>query len=126
MREADTQNIIRLEGAKVGLLLFRNNVGVLEDKNGRPVRFGLANDSPEVNRKFKSSDLIGIDGRWGGLVAIECKEPGWKYNPKNAREVAQRAFLDMIIAKGGLATFATSWDDVKEYFKARGYGFTTT
>ena len=124
MREADVQNTIRIEGAKVGLLLFRNNVGVLKDKNDRPVRFGLANDSAELNRKYKSSDLIGVDSRCGVFVAIEVKEPGWKYNPNDEHEVAQRAFLDLIIAKGGLATFATSWDDVKEYFKGRGYGFT--
>jgi len=113
-READTQNTIRIEGAKIGILFFRNNVGVLEDKNGRPVRFGLANDSPEVNRKFKSSDLIGIWKLTGQFVAVECKEPDWKYNPKNAREAAQFAFLAVIRDNGGIATFATSWADVRE------------
>lgn len=112
MREADVQNTIRIEGAKIGVLFFRNNVGVLEDRHGRPVRFGLANDSPEVNRKFKSSDLIGIWEMTGQFVAVEVKEPDWKYNPNDSHEAAQFAFLALIRAKGGIAVFATSWADV--------------
>lgn len=114
MREADVQNTIRIEGAKVGLLLWRNNVGVLEDRNGRPVRFGLANDSPESNRKCKSSDLIGIWNVTGQFVAVEVKEPGWKFNPKDDHEAAQLTFLNIIRAKGGIGLFATSWPEVAE------------
>jgi hypothetical protein len=117
-READIQNTIRIEGAKVGVLFFRNNVGVLEDRNGRPVRFGLANDSAEINRKFKSSDLIGIWELTGQFVAVEVKEAGWKYNPNDAHEAAQFAFLALIRSKGGIALFATSWEDVNNELKS--------
>ena len=60
MIETDVQASIRLEAAGKGIVLWRNNVGVLMDQRGRPVRYGLANDSERVNSVTKSSDLIGI------------------------------------------------------------------
>lgn len=114
-READSQNQIRIEGAKVGLYLMRNNVGVLRDVVGRPVRFGLMNDSSELNKKCKSSDLIGLYTKTGQFVAVECKEPGWTYRGTD-REVAQLAFINLVKSKGGLACFATCWNDVKKEF----------
>ena len=39
--EAAVQSEVRLEAAAKGIHLFRNNVGVLRDAQGRPVRFGL-------------------------------------------------------------------------------------
>ncbi len=50
---------VRLRAAELGYHLFRNNVGQLLDKEGRPVRFGLANDSKALNKALKSGDLIG-------------------------------------------------------------------
>ena len=109
MREADVQNLIRLEAAQFGLILWRNNSGVLRDASGRPVRFGLGNDSSAVNKKIKSSDLIGL---WQGrFVAIECKPTGWKYCG-NSREIAQFNYIKLVRKHGGIACFATSWEDV--------------
>lgn len=109
MREQDTQNSIRIEAARHGLTLWRNNSGALRDVTGRVVRYGLGNDSPAVNRVCKSSDLIGL---WRGrFVAIECKPPGWRYHG-NDRERAQLAFLELVHRAGGLGCFATCWDDV--------------
>ena len=51
---------IRLEAAKQGILLWRNNVGAVKTSDGRMIRFGLANDSHKMNQHIKSSDLIGI------------------------------------------------------------------
>lgn len=58
--EAGVQSAVRLEAAQKNILLFRNNVGAFESENGRWVRYGLANDSPQMNSKIKSGDLIGV------------------------------------------------------------------
>lgn len=114
--EAWAQSAERLAAARAGILLFRNNVGVLPDENGRPVRYGLANESKQQNERLKSSDLIGIDPTpitaadigqpRGRFVAREMKAPGWTY-AGTEREVAQLAFITLISSKGGDARFST-------------------
>jgi len=114
--EAYSSSAIRLEAGQKGVLLFRNNVGALKDASGRPVRYGLANDSAEVNDAIKSADLVGIRkvlitpqhvGYYvGQFVSREAKEPGWQYTGTE-REVAQLAWLNLILANGGDAAFAT-------------------
>lgn len=114
--EAAVQNAVRLEAARKGIKLFRNNVGVLQDMNGRPVRYGLANDSKQVNERIKSADLIGwrrveINHSHVGtviaqFVSRECKEHGWQYTGEG-RESAQLAWATMIVADGGDARFCT-------------------
>lgn len=83
--EATIQAQVRLEAAKRGWKLWRNNVGVLVDATGRPIRYGLGNDSKAVNENFKSADLIGlrpvfitrdmVGSTIGQFVSIECKSP---------------------------------------------------
>lgn len=102
--EAAVQAAVRLEAARRGVLLWRNNSGVLPDQNGRPVRYGLANDSKQANAVCKSSDLIGI-GPGGQFWALECKAPGWVYRESDARAVAQAAFIKLVTARGGHARF---------------------
>lgn len=114
--EAFALSQVVLEGARKGVRLFRNNVGVLEDRNGRPVRYGLANQSKEVNETIKSGDLIGIrpvlitqalvGATIGQFVSREIKEPGWHY-AETEREIAQLRWAEMICALGGDAAFAT-------------------
>ncbi len=114
--EAYVQSLVRLEAAQKGVRLFRNNTGVLEDRNGRPVRFGLCNDSSELNKVIKSSDLIGfrpvrITAAMVGtliaqIVARECKKPDWHYVGSD-REQAQVRFLNLIASAGGDAAFVT-------------------
>lgn len=132
--EAEVQAAVRLEYARRGYRLFRNNVGVLPDATGRPIRYGLANDSPQINRRLKSSDLIGWDSviitpamvgqTLARFVSFECKPSGWrpseKYGPEDIalattpgdvrRELAQQAWLDLVIASGGEARFMTGLD----------------
>lgn len=114
--EAWAQQRVRLEASKVGARLWRNNVGVLFDEDGRPIRYGLANDSKALNIQIKSSDLIGIlpatirpedTGKTIGIfTSIEIKKPGWKYTGKD-REAAQLAWINLIVSLGGIAAFST-------------------
>lgn len=105
---------IMLEAPKYGVVLMRNNMGAgkfIDEETGNTsfVRFGLNNLSKEQNEKIKSSDLIGI---WSGrFIAIEVKKEGWKFNPKDKREVAQKAFIDWMIANNGIAGFCASVED---------------
>jgi hypothetical protein len=115
--ESDVQAKLRLKASREGWLLFRNNVGVLIDVNGRPVRFGLANDSKTVNKAFKSGDLIGIRpvlitqamvGQViGQFASVEVKREGWTYNDNDARQHSQAMWRDIINKAGGYAIFST-------------------
>ena len=108
--EARVQDEARLLASKMGWRLFRNNVGVLKDERGVPVRYGICNDSPAMNKRIKSSDLIGIrpvvitpdmvGTTIGQFVAREVKKAGWKYKGTE-HEVAQLAFGTLIIGLGG-------------------------
>jgi len=114
--EARAQSEIRLEAPGAGVRLFRNNVGVLADVNGRPVRYGLANDSPALNKRFKSADLIGwrrveiqphhVGTAIAQFVSRECKPSGWHYTGTD-REQAQARWAALVAADGGDACFAT-------------------
>jgi hypothetical protein len=120
MSEAAVEDRIRIAAPKLGVTLWRNNVGVLKDADGRPIRFGLCNDSSKLNKHIKSSDLIGITpmlierhhvGRTLGIfTAIEVKREGWWWKG-NAHEEAQHAFLKLVVAAGGSAMFARCEDD---------------
>lgn len=105
MSESRLQQLVRLEAARLGWYLWRNNSGAFEDVNGRWVRYGLANDSKNVNEVLKSSDLIGFDNT-GTFVAAECKPEGWVYSG-TAREVAQLNFIELVKRNGGRAGFIT-------------------
>lgn len=103
--EAATQALIRVAASKRGYAMWRNNNGACKDETGRQLRFGLGNDSPQLNAKWKSSDLIGI-GPAGRFVACEIKHPKWT-KLENDRDRAQLAMLNQVIALGGIGFFAT-------------------
>lgn len=103
--EAGAVQHVRLEAAEKGIQLWRNNVGALQDAEGRWVRYGLCNDSKQLNARFKSSDWVGL--RMGGqFVAREIKRPGWVYTGTE-REQAQLRWIELVNAWGGDAAFAT-------------------
>jgi hypothetical protein len=116
--EAAVQQQIRTAAASAGLDLWRNQVGACEDKTGRVIRYGLMNDSKNLNARFKSSDLIGIRpilitadmvGQVVGVFsAIEAKASDWTYRPNDAHTQAQQRFIDLVRAAGGFAGFARS------------------
>lgn len=126
MLESESQQEIQKEAAKLGLILMRNNSGSLNDKDGRPVRYGLGNISKEQNERIKSSDLIGclpvvitqdmVGQTVGVFIAVECKKSGWKFKG-DKREIAQKNFIEFILSKGGIAFFAESVDTFKKEIK---------
>lgn len=95
MRETNLVQSIRLECADIAVL-FRNNTGVLPDRNGRPVRFGLA---------VGGGDLVGFRKCDARFVSIEAKMPGKKPTPE------QQAFIAAVLKAGGLAGVAYSVQD---------------
>lgn len=120
--EAWAQQRVRLNLAKQGGMSWRNNVGATParcpDCNApqRPVRYGLANDSHQLNAAIKSSDLIGaiprlitpelVGSTIAQFVAVEAKRPGWAFS-NTEHEQAQAAWLALIARLGGYATFST-------------------
>jgi hypothetical protein len=113
--EGDMVAQIRLHASKIGMKLFRNNVGAGTLENGSHIRWGLCNDSANLNKKVKSSDLIGIrpvriEPRHVGHVlglftAREVKKAGWVYDDNDPQEKAQQAFLEWVLSMGGDARF---------------------
>ena len=118
--EGLVQQKVRASVARQGAFTWRNNVGATKarcpDCNAPqvPIRFGLANDSSRLNKRIKSSDLIGCIPRTitpamvgttiGQFMALECKRAGWKYTGTD-REAAQAAWLALISRLGGFARF---------------------
>lgn len=115
--EAAVQNRIRLEASRAGCRLWRNNVGAFEDEGGGWVRYGLCNDSKQMNKMIKSSDLVGIrpvaigpqhiGQTIGQFIAREVKEADWAFSGTE-HELAQLKFLELVASLGGDAAFATS------------------
>lgn len=112
--EAGVSQRIRLGFGQRGGMLWRNNVGAFKDETGQWIRFGLANESSQMNRIVKSSDLIGIqpvkitaehvNTMIGQFIAIEVKAPNWTYSG-TPREKAQHKFHELVVARGGIGMF---------------------
>jgi len=115
--EAAIQTRIRIEASKIGARLWRNNVGATATIEGGFIRYGLANDSKQMNNETKSSDLIGlrpvviqhyhVGQIIGQFVAREVKHGSWKYSG-DEKEIAQLNFLQLVASMGGDAAFANS------------------
>lgn len=115
--ESGVQQRERLNAAKTGGILWRNNTGAFTDNYGNFVRYGLCNESQKVNKSVKSADLIGITpvtitqqmvgSLIGRFTAIECKAPGWTFNPNDERQKAQLNFITLVASMGGYGRFAS-------------------
>jgi hypothetical protein len=118
LSESGVQSRVLVNTVAQGFTLFRNNVGVLRNpETGQPVRYGLANDSPQINRKWKSGDLIGwrrivvTPDMVGQVLAVfvsrECKPEGWQYRG-DEHELAQANWARLVNEAGGDACFVAS------------------
>jgi hypothetical protein len=114
LSEAAIQQNVRLEASRIGARLWRNNVGGYKDEYGNFIRYGLANESAQVNKVMKSSDLIGIKPvlvtpamvghTIGQFLSREVKAGDWTYSGSE-HEVAQLAWINLITSLGGDAKF---------------------
>ena len=124
------QQQVRFQAGRAGAYAWRNNVGATSAKvkttcprcqnryeiKQQPVRYGLANESMQLNKVMKSSDLILAIPRLitpqhvGQTIAqfgcVEVKKPGWKYSG-NEHEQGQGNWLALINSIGGYACFST-------------------
>ncbi len=113
MTEAEISKRIQLAATKVGCRLFRNTVGILPDRHGRMISFGLAKGS---------SDLIGFCMRGGVAVflAVEVKSATGRATPE------QLQFLHAVIESGGIGILARSVEgfisDIEKWSELHGYG----
>jgi len=119
--ESDIQQLIRIRASELGMRIWRNNVGAGRLENGAFMRWGLANDSAQLNTVIKSADLIGIKpvlitadmvGQTiGQFVSLEVKHSTWK-NRNTEREKAQIKWRDLILSLGGVAQIINNPEDL--------------
>ena len=109
MKETNLQNAVRLAASKLGVRLFRNNVGSARTHDGRFIVFGLCNGS---------SDLIGwrtvtitpadIGRRVAVFTAMEIKTPTGQPTPE------QLHFIEIVKNAGGLAAIVRDPEGVAD------------
>jgi hypothetical protein len=118
--ESEVQAEIRLKASEKGIRLWRNNVGCAKTAQGF-VRYGLANETAEMNKKIKSADLIGITphtvtnediGKTLGIfTSIEVKREGWKTSGKE-HDAGQSLWVKIVQSLGGIAKIVQSSDEI--------------
>lgn len=128
--ETAIQNQTRRDFAYIGPV-WRNNNGAVdyvdEYGNTRHVRYGLGNDSAQINSVIKSSDLIGITpvlitpvlyGQvLGVFTALECKPSTWSMQPGDKRAKAQLKFHDIVRDHGGFAGFVNDPSQIHDIIR---------
>lgn len=117
LSEAGVASFVKLEASQKGCRLWRNNIGAAFNSNGQMIRYGLCNDTKQMNKQIKSSDLVGIrpvlitkdmvGQTIGQFLARETKESKWQFSG-NEHEQAQLKFINLVLSLGGDAAFASS------------------
>lgn len=127
--EAWAQQQDRMTIFKAGGGAWRNNVGatpaVIETNcpkcrfryeiKQQPTRYGLANDSMQLNAVMKSADLICIIPRYitpqmvgmtiGQFGSVEVKKPGWRFSD-NEHNQGQANWGALVSRLGGFHTIS--------------------
>lgn len=117
LTETELTKLLQLTAqVEYNTLLMRNNSGAMFNQYGNMVRFGLGNDSRLTNKRFKSSDLIGITPR-GQFVAVEVKCPLKKPRPQSG----QINFLNRMSSMGAVAMLCYSLDEFRAAMHDHGY-----
>lgn len=117
LSEQGVQSHVRLEAAERRIYLWRNNNGAGKiAESGRFIRWGLANDSKQLNERLKSADLIGlrairitpamVGGVVGQFVSREIKATDWRPNG-SLEQHAQQAWATLVNLNGGDAKIVT-------------------
>jgi len=110
MKEQPILKRILLACSRGPVRLWRNNCGALQDRNGRWVRFGVANPGGADLIGFKTitvtPELIGT--KLAIFCAIEVKQKSGRIRAE------QQAFIDNVRVHGGLAGIARSVEEAKK------------
>lgn len=109
MREQAVMQRVMLAASRLGWRVFRNNVGVLLDARGVPVRYGLGNGSADLvgwRSVTITPEMVGQ--QIAQLVAVEVKGPRGKVSEAQAR------WLATVEADGGLAIVARGPEDLHD------------
>lgn len=101
MTHGDLLNAILLEMSPFGLF-WKNNTGVLKDKDGRPVRYGLPG----------SSDILGCAN--ARFIGIEVKVG------RDKQRQNQSDFATAVRNAGGIYILARSVEDVRNTLQLEG------
>lgn len=119
--EAAVVKRCQVQASRMRGRLWKNHKGAAVLQDGTFMRYGLLNESKRISDEIKSSDLIGgyplvITQEMVGttvcqLWLVECKEEDWHYGG-DPHELAQLKFLELGLAMGARATFATSEKDI--------------
>ena len=109
MKEQPLHKRIMLASSRGSARLWRNNVGALQDKEGRWVKYGIANPG--------GSDLIGfrtitvlpehVGMRIAIFTALEVKQKSGRIRPE------QQVFIDLVKSKGGIAGVVRSVEEAE-------------
>ncbi len=97
-----------------GVTHWRNNTGLLYDRNNRPVAFGLCPGSSDrigIRSVKITPDMVGQT--IGQFVACEIKSETGKPS------LLQRQFLKTVADAGGCAFVARCFEDVKEQMERK-------
>ena len=93
MTEAEIMRDIQIAVSELGCRVWRNNIGILQDRNGKYVCYGVCNPG--------GSDLIGFTNK-GRFLAIEVK------TEKGTVTTEQAQFILTVNQFGGIAFVARS------------------
>lgn len=99
--ETAIQNAIRMVLSKVGLRLFRNNIGLATFPDGSKVEYGLGPGTSDLigwKPVTVTQDMVGK--RLAVFVAVEVKKPGHKTSKERLEQ--QLNFLHRVVEAGGI------------------------
>jgi len=106
--EQAIQQEIRLRLSRGSVRLLRNNTGVLKDKTGRPVQFGLAKGSGDLigwRTVTVTPEMVGQ--KVAQFVSLEVKTPTGRVRPEQER------WRQVVAEAGGVAAVVRSVEDAK-------------
>lgn len=107
MREHAIMQRVMLAASRLGWRVFRNNVGVLPDRRGIPIRYGLCPGSADLvgwRSLVITPDMVG--STLAQFVSVEVKGPRGKLSDEQAR------WRNAVEQAGGLALVARGPDDL--------------
>ena len=100
---------LMLEGSKLGLRLFRNQVGSYQLKDGRYLSSGLCKGSSDLIGYYPVTITPAMVGRTVAVfVALEAK------GPRGQLRKEQKQFLDVVAGSGAVAACVRSLQELHD------------